>query len=209
MPPFFAFSHDLLCKLLVALAHVCYNAAMTLEFEKLTADVEQMGLSVREQQQQQEEQLAAAIGKMSEFAHRWEDINQCLDAVSSHAPAIRLARPIEDDQPLNARIELPPCPAQATIFATDGSQILPSRHNPYLYYLLNIGGITYYHGQDQIPEQYTQPTLKYEPTDLLMDENIVSGTVVSARRDVEEITALADQAFANREAIGPRLAVLD
>ena len=40
-----------------------------------------------------------------------------------------------------AAIPAPPPPEAATIIATDGSQILPDRHAPFLYYLINIGGI--------------------------------------------------------------------
>ncbi|MCI0396913.1 MAG: DNA double-strand break repair nuclease NurA, partial [Chloroflexi bacterium] len=106
--------------------------------------------------------------------------------------------------------------------ATDGSQILPDRHAPYLYSLINVGVIVYYHGRGRLPLQFTEPALDYpgrngqaatppapyeagEEAEQFAD----SGAVVSLRRDRAEIETLARIAHEQQDEVRPLVALLD
>ena len=79
--------------------------------------------------------------------------------------------------------------------AGDGSQIYPDTHGIALYYLINIGTIAFRHGSGQAPIVNTYPTVSSE-TESPADDEIISGPVVNARRDVGELTRIADLALA-------------
>jgi hypothetical protein len=182
---------------------------MALEFEKLSEDVENMGRHALYQQGRRGEQLTMLRAKLRAYATDWESVeralNRALDQVDEKL--YRSARPLPGDhQPLDEPRPLPPCPGQATLVATDGSQIMPDRHAAFLYYVINIGGIVYYHGRGRTPTEFTLPTL----ADLVDEPPFgVSSGVVSARRDLAEITALAESVAAYANETRPLLALLD
>ncbi|MDX1688555.1 MAG: DNA double-strand break repair nuclease NurA, partial [Candidatus Promineifilaceae bacterium] len=124
----------------------------------------------------------------------------------------RSARPLDDAQPLDAAIPAPPPPETATVVASDGSQILPDRHAPYLYSLVNVGIITYFHGRGRPPRQETHPALDYPggDEDNPDEETFVdSGAIVNLRRDLAEIQRLVETAAQVGNEPHPVLALLD
>jgi hypothetical protein len=92
--------------------------------------------------------------------------------------------------------------------AVDGSQIMPDRHGSYLYSLINIGVLVYYHGPAAAPQQYTVPLLDYPGRD--EDESFEDrAAMVSLRRDQAEIQSLAEAVGQQSQAPRPLLALLD
>lgn len=182
---------------------------MALEFEKLSEEVENMGRHALQQQQRRREQLVTLRAKLRTYATDWDSIERALERALDQVDEklYRSARPLpQDRQPLDYALPLPPCPAEATLAATDGSQIMPDRHAAFLYYVINIGGIVYYHGGGRTPTEFTRPTLG----DLVEEEPFAVGSgVVSARRDLAEITSLTDTVAAYRDEARPLLALLD
>ncbi|MCB0034214.1 MAG: DNA double-strand break repair nuclease NurA, partial [Anaerolineales bacterium] len=100
-------------------------------------------------------------------------------------------------------------PAIATIVSVDGSQIVPDRHNPFVYYLVNIGGIVYHHGDGRAPETFTEPTLKFPEEHELEDSLFNDYASVTIKRDLGEIDMLAFQACESKQPDRPLLAVMD
>jgi len=114
---------------------------MTLELEKLTGHVEKMAEGAYRRQQANDQLLETLREKLRTNRRAWERIDNALEMALDH-PQIdlkyyRSARPLDDGQPLDAAIPAPPPPETATVVASDGSQILPDRHAPYLYSLVN------------------------------------------------------------------------
>lgn len=69
------------------------------------------------------------------------------------------------DAPLAGHEPTPPLPPQPTIIGVDGSQILPDRHAPIPYALLQVGGLIFrYNGQ--APQPVSQARLYYEESEL-------------------------------------------
>jgi hypothetical protein len=196
---------------------------MTLEFEKLTTELDDMAASAFRRQRQTQTQIDMALRRLHESATDWQRIELALGRAEQEADAkfYRSARPLDDKEPLDSRIPSPRCPAEATLIATDGSQILPDRHAAFLYYLINVGVLVYYHGRGQSPEAFTRPTIEYPRESLLegdeldgqtaddADDFVASSAVVNVRRDLAEIGTLAEIVWEHQFSTPPVLAVLD
>jgi hypothetical protein len=182
---------------------------MTLEFEKLTPELENMAKSTVNRFKMRRERLDEALKTLTTYRTNWTAVSQALSLASKKADPkqYRSARPFDHDEPLDAAIDPPPPPAKATIIATDGSQIMPDRHAAYLYYLINVGGIVYHHGSSAAPETFAFPTITY-PDDDAGTFNESSGAV-SIERDITEIATLAKQTFHHRHDSDLTLAILD
>jgi len=190
---------------------------MTLEFEKLTPEIERMAQGAYERSQKQSVTLKDALQRLREHATDWDNLDACIELAvqKTDEKFFRAARPVDHLEPLDATIDAPSPPAQATLVATDGSQILPDHHGAYLYALINIGVVAYYHGQGRTPTTITYPQLTYpngaESAGLLDEEEFAeSGAIVNIRRDLAEIQTLAGSSYAIAgEEPPPWLAILD
>ncbi|MEZ4515340.1 MAG: DNA double-strand break repair nuclease NurA [Chloroflexota bacterium] len=185
---------------------------MTLEFEKLTEDVEQMAETAARQQKA----LQARASQTLEGLHAgYDGLGRSRCAGGTLWRRLRLkfyrpARPIDQDEPLNAVIPPPPPPDIATIIATDGSQILPDRHGAFMYALINVGAMIYHHGEDHEPNIVGRPTL-YFPTDEELgdgDQEIDAGRI-TVKRDLSEIGLVADLLEEDPDLVQPALGLLD
>ena len=187
---------------------------MSLEFHKLTQQVEHMSqaLSASEREIEDKAELARQIlmryGDAESLPHVDERV---MDAVARDA-GYRGARPLYNpfDEPIAAVYSLQPPPEGATLVVTDGSQIYPDPHGPALYYLLNMGTIILHRASGEPPEVIGEPYLYYDPEYMKSPgQGMISNAAISARRTVEEMKALAAHTWANRGAARPLLALLD
>jgi len=156
---------------------------VTLELSRLTGQVRAMGeeLAARERQ----------FADLVELAHRW--LAQYADQgerLRHPARAIRAAIPT--GEALDAVHPLPAIPERFTVIAADGSQIQPDRHGVALYYLINVGSLVYRHGSGEAPEAHSEPILGYTEADMYENGLLVGGNLLDVRRDLAEITRLAD-----------------
>lgn len=186
---------------------------MSLEFEQLTTAVAEMAQEVGRRRGRQDVELKKGLELLHEYAQEWELINTRLERAVARADEkfYRAARPLHHELPLDRGIAPQAPPQRATIIATDGSQIVPDRHAPFLYYLINVGAITYYHGSGRSPEVATFPKLAYpRSSDADVDDAFnVSSNLVSMRRDLAEITTLAEKMEEATEEPGPTLGIVD
>jgi len=93
---------------------------------------------------------------------------------------------------------LPSCPEQWLVFASDGSQIFPDRHEVMMCYLINIGSVVLPYGGSDLPQLSNRPHLFFRENDLYQRWGgrrvLVSEEIVSVRRhlmEVEELVRLA------------------
>ena len=185
---------------------------MTLEFEKLTQDLEKMAAGTVRRQAQLQQMVAEYRQTLDQYAADWEMIETALVAAQKRSDPkfYRSARPFSQNEKMNTAVSTPPPPAAATIIATDGSQIMPDRHAAYLYYLINVGGIIYYHGSGIQPDVFSEPQIFYPgDTDAAIDDFNSSSGAVSIERDKAEIEMLAKKAVANRHGASPLLSIVD
>ncbi len=183
---------------------------MALEFHKLTDQVDRMGQDLANQQEEIDSKIEVALQILNAHAdpaYLQYILDRVQDAVAKDA-GYRGARPL--DEPLGNTYPPDSLPESATIIATDGSQIAPNTHGAALYYLLNIGTIIVHHGSGDAPHILSQPYLFYEPEYMLtQDRGLITGAMVSARRTVSEMAALAEQAWLNRGDERPLLTLFD
>ncbi|WP_420641081.1 DNA double-strand break repair nuclease NurA [Candidatus Leptofilum sp.] len=184
---------------------------MTLEFEKLTADLEKMAQTTARRLNQRRERVAEGLDTLKTYRTNWTAVAQALQTAQekSDEKYYRSARPFSHNEPLDSHIPAPSPPPQATIVAADGSQIMPDRHAAHLYYLINVGGIIYHHGSGRTPETFSQPDIVYPDSDETIDNFNDTPGAVSIERDLKEIETLARKTAANRHNAQPLLSILD
>ncbi|MFQ5398994.1 MAG: DNA double-strand break repair nuclease NurA [Anaerolineae bacterium] len=184
---------------------------MTLEFERLTGNIDAMARTVAQRLQNRRSMADELLAVLAQYAGNWAAVETALELAQAQADPkhYRSARPFDHMHPLNAAISPPPPPSQATLIATDGSQIMPDRHAAHLYYLINIGGIVYHHGSGRAPEPFTLPEFRYPRDDREAADFTISSSVVSVKRDLMEIGTLAKKAWQHRGDAHPLLAILD
>ncbi len=120
-----------------------------------------------------------------------------------------VAVPVE---PLDQRDRIPEPPAAHTVLATDGSQISPSHHEIAYCYLINVGRIGLYYGQNRLPLLDSLPEVVYRPEDLYISRQwgISTEEWMGYRRTVSEAIVLADLATQVRGlSDAPNLALTD
>lgn len=186
---------------------------MTLEFEKLAPAVDDMVKQTGRRRRQQEEQLRDAQARLAADAASWTLIDAAIGRALDRGDQkyYRAARPLHNSHSLNSGIPALKPPPQATIIACDGSQIVPDRHAPFLYYLINIGLIAYYHGSGLPPDIFSEPILEF-PRESERDEEdafTLNSGLVNLRRDRLEIKSLANTLSQTKTQSGPKLAILD
>lgn len=123
----------------------------------------------------------------------------------------RAARPLHEAEPLDTPIAPPAPPGRAILIATDGSQIMPSRHAAFLYYLVNVGAMVYFHGENRAPDTFSDPRMHYPQLqdDQTDDDPGFDKSAVTIERDLLEIGTLSNLAWQYARAAQPRLALLD
>jgi hypothetical protein len=189
-----------------------YSEVMTvaLDFTKLVPLVSQMGRSMAKHNLSLSQRVEIAVHHFDNLPSNRHILSRVKLARVNDAGYRGVAPISGESEPLNAIFACPSTPPQATIIATDGSQIYPDLHSAVFYYLINIGVFTYYHGGDHLPDQFTEPQLFYTYEDTHdRSGNLIKNAVVNAQRAVRELELLAENAAKYHTADYPVLAIYD
>src|SRR5512135_3036339 len=168
---------------------------MTLELNKVSQQVVQLG-ELAAQRQHDLELVVPQVQKILRDHASDADLRE-LARQATDTQKWRGAVPTEE--PLDAAIDPPAHPDRLTIVAGDGSQIYPDAHGVALYYLINIGTIIFKHGSGQAPLVATDPQVYGDAETLYEDDNLVSGPLINARRNLAELTQIAELALAETQ----------
>jgi len=171
---------------------------VTLELSNLTAQVHEMGEEFASRQQRYADMVILARRWLAQYADQAERLRHSARAVRAAIPTGAF---------LDAHYPLPDIPERVTFAAADGAQIQPDRHGAALYYLINIGSMIYRRGSGETPDASSDPALGYAEEDLYEEGMLVAGNLLDVRRDLAEITRLADLCVA--EPPGTTVAVVD
>lgn len=102
------------------------------------------------------------------------------------------------DGDFRAHVPAPAVDGDFAVVASDGSFILPDRHSPARFYLINIGKVLLRYGDEPRAEFATEPHLYYQEDELYVPHTVrripVNGTVLGLKRATEELRAAAEQA---------------
>lgn len=183
---------------------------MALDFTKLVGQVTQMGQSMANHTLS----LAERVELAREHFMALPDNRTILERVKLARikdAGYRGAAPLNaDSEPLNTIVAPPELPARATILAADGSQIYPDHHSAAFYFVTNVGIFTYFHGEDRLPTQFTDPQMFYRIEDTHdYQGNPIKNAVVNARRTVREMQLLAEKTWDLRHIADPIIALYD
>lgn len=158
---------------------------MTLELSKLSGQVQAMGQEMAVRDREYAEQVVRAQGWLTEYAEQAQQLGEIIRE-SSYSAAIPTGEPVD------SQTALPPVPERFTFIAADGTEIQPDSHDIAFYYLINVGALVYRHGSGQTPEAYSLPTIGYSESDIYEEGVPVTGNLLDIKRDIAEITCLAD-----------------
>jgi hypothetical protein len=176
---------------------------MTLELSKVTSQVSHLG----QQAAQRKRELDELTPQVREILHEHREDEALFELARSATETKRWRGAIPIGELLDCAFDPPPLPAQCSIVAGDGSQIYPDSHGIALYYLINIGTIAFRHGSGQAPIVNTYPTVSNQ-TEALEDDEVISGPLVNAWRDVGELTRITELALAESVNL-PTVALMD
>lgn len=170
---------------------------MTLELNQVAPQVKAMGQSLEKQIKERQEAVQEALALLQEFSTEHDALHSRIVRAERAQKRQRFdwIGAMPTTEALAQAYALPSGPQTAMVIGSDGSQILPDRHDIASYYLINIGSIVYRHGSNQKPEVFKQATLTFEPEDITdeLDQLIAPG-VVNVKRDLAELQILADLA---------------
>lgn len=157
-----------------------------LHLEQLRTEIVALGEHAISQQRGQQESCkeararlvsAPSTAELRELAAQYSDREACA------LPAT--------DVPLGQRLATDAVPQrETTVIAVDGSQIMPDRHGPVLYYLIQVGGLIFrYNGT--APTSHREAELFFNEADLYDNDGQIIGRQLGMRRTVAELQFLA------------------
>lgn len=161
---------------------------MTIDLPELLPQIQQAGDEIAQQLQARAARLPEAVQALSACTSLDRD---ALDAKLAKA-GDRWPGAVPTTGDLTKSTPPPPPPATFSVLGADGSQILPDRHSPVLYYMINIGSLMITVGGGEAPVTSTQTRLHFNEEDLyLASGSLVGPEIIHARRDVQELAELA------------------
>jgi hypothetical protein len=94
---------------------------------------------------------------------------------------------------LRTQIPLPAVPANYAVAATDGSMMMPDRHSPARFYLVNVGQVYLRYGDNPTASLTSDPDLRFAEEDLWVSASNgrvpINETILGLRRAVAELAA--------------------
>jgi hypothetical protein len=174
---------------------------VTLELNKLTGQVNEMGAAMAKRQTDHRSHVDDARAALNENAEVTEALRAKIRQAREEDSSWRGAEPLGDR--LDERHTPSPPEKPATLIASDGSQIYPDRHGIATYFLVNTGSIVLRQASgdapvvESIPEIFFQDKDIYDRAGRPHDSEHVNG-----QRDRREIETLANLAEKERGALG-------
>jgi hypothetical protein len=183
---------------------------MTLNFERLAKQLDNLGPRLRERAEEGRARLAQALEAVRAWAGQPDSLCQRLETART---SWLLAEPL--GEAIDASFPVPPAPNEYVALASDGSHIDVERHSPIPCYLLNLGRARIRYGDRPEADLASQPELAFEDERLVLSdrsdasrEEVLSGNLLAALRSVREVELLA-QLAAQEDSGLPTLALLD
>jgi hypothetical protein len=179
---------------------------MALELNKITHLVNDIGAEAAARLARVSERLPVADALLKSVNADDEELMRKITA----ARQLRWVGAIPTAERPGEVFKEPAHPDHLTIIAADGSQIYPDRHGVAFYYLINVGGIVFRHGNNDAPTVSSFPEVFYEDEDLYdqEDESAVTSDKVNTLRDVRELGELARLAVEEAK-LAPTVTLLD
>ncbi len=154
---------------------------MPIDYQQAYQQIKEIGARSKETQKRREEARELAQRLLAEFHSKSDILRSKVDAARAVDPAIRCAVPL--DEPPASSHPMPASVPQATLIAADGSQIVPNRHDPHQYYVINVGAIAIQIGSGKTPDVETHTELRLLDE---FDDTYFSESQIALQRDIAE-----------------------
>lgn len=180
-----------------------------LDFQKLIPQIQKLGQDSLKNQDKQVEVLSLAQNSFEEASQEEEKFKLKLleNGGRTFWPLAIPLEPFGYSEPIRS-LESP-----YTIIACDGSQIMPTQHEVYSCYLLNVGLTIISYRSKEAPVLASIPKLFYRPEDLypLIDQRRVhlNESVVSLERTLLELDTALQYAIEAKSRALPTVALVD
>ena len=179
-----------------------------LEFPKILRDIDALGRERAESFAEIPEQMGRAERTLTRMG---EDVEGARARIEGAKTSWLLADFDEDPRIARDPVPLPP---QHAVVASDGSQIVPGKHDVTFCYLLNASYIILYYGNCERPVARTIPKLFYREEDLVEDpyggkRMQVNEKLLGMKRTIEEARAIEQAIRAARASGIPTVALWD
>jgi hypothetical protein len=162
---------------------------MPINYQQTYQQIKEIGAGTKERQKKKEEAQELARNLLTSFDSELDSLRSKVDSARQADSNIRCAVPLTET--LASTHPVPASVIQATLIAADGSQIVPNRHDPLQYYVINVGAIAMQIGSGNTPEVVTDTELRVLDE---FDDTFFSDSQVALQRDVAERRKLLEMA---------------
>jgi hypothetical protein len=162
---------------------------MPINYQEIYTQIKQIGQGAQERKKRKEEAQEHALTLLASFNSELGALRSKVDAAKAVDANIRCAVPLTEN--LASSHPVLDSVIQATLIAADGSQIVPNRHDPLQYYVINVGAIAMQIGSGNTPEVVTDTELRVLDE---FDDTFFSDSQVALQRDVAERKKLLEMA---------------
>ena len=157
---------------------------MSINYQQVFDQVRQMVRGQQEAQQELAERQQAAAEALRGFAFTAAQMEDRLDQARVSDTGLRCAQPTKE--PITAMIPPPARLQGIVLIAADGSQILPDRHGPARYGLINTGAIVIRLGSGEAPKTVVESSLLSSEQLVAANGMPISDAMLGLMRDTEE-----------------------
>jgi hypothetical protein len=171
---------------------------MSLDFQQVRQQVKALGEGAPLRAQNLQKLRREAFERLNASADTLIELRRKVQhVVQNYDPNLRCAMPLDlegrSPEPLNAHISAPALVSRTTILAADGSQIIPDRHAPVNYGLINVGAIQVNQGGAGAPLLSIQSHL-FDEDKLYTQTGLITEAHLALLRDLFERQRLAELA---------------
>jgi len=167
---------------------------MSLDLTKVALQVAGMISKLKAGSESRQERLRYALNTLCDKSIDLDQLRKKIE--DSRGKTTWLVAGLPDG--LDRHYRVPPCPAEFTVMASDGSHIDVDRHRPTRCYLINIGTTVLHYGAnpgavlDSVPSLYSgDEDLVIRPAGTGGREQPVEGALLGIKRGVDECCQLA------------------
>ena len=177
---------------------------MPLDLSQVAAQIEGLAAKLKTEEKERGERLERAL----QLLHA-ADVDPLKRKLAASKTSWLVAGLTEG---LAQHYEMPPCPSEFSVLATDGSHIDVDRHSSVRCYLINIGSALLHYGRNPDALLSSEPALFFGDDLVLTDpagrEELIEGALLGVKRSIAECEALGKIA---QELPGerPTLALID
>ncbi len=164
---------------------------MPVNYQQFQQQLREKGKQAKAQEKDRRERLERAQALLDQRAGDLDSLRELVAEAARRDRGLRCASPLRE--PLTYRAGANPPAQNPVLFAADGSQVNPSRHDAVEFGLINIGLIRMTPGQPQAPRESVFSTLLLFD-DLRSPQGALTEDLVALRRDLYERTRLAEAA---------------